>query len=225
MIGWRDRHAVFADGVRTLLRIAPEGDRLAVVLAPLSAALRLHMEQEETVLLPALAGLELPPNGGAHVIRRDHDLVRALLVPPVGVLARADVLLRLGEVLDHHDRREAAGMLAVLAEHPSLEAWLARFRAEEAGLAPIPALEPRPAPPPVLADLPPLAALRLAAAQDAPLELAGIEVPAHPKGPRLHARLVAAVQAARTEDLTARRDALVDVLRASALLGHLRGPE
>jgi hypothetical protein len=224
VIGWRPRHAAFHDGVRTLLRIAPERGRFVEVLAPLAAALRLHMSQEETVLLPATEGSELPPNGGAHVIRRDHELIRALLdeVRAEDVLARADALLRLEDVLEHHDRREAAGMLAVLDGHPSSEGWLARFRAEEAELAPIPALEPRPAPPAIVEDLPPLQRLRLAAAQDGPLDLAGIEVPDHSKGPRLHARLVAAVEAARTTDLVARRDALVDVLRAAAMLGHLR---
>lgn len=229
---WTKRHRAFDAGVRTLGRIAPERDpgRFAAVLGPLAAAVRLHMEQEETVLLPAAERLPLPPNGTPTVIRRDHGLIRGLLakleLAPTtaeAVMARADDLVRLGEVLEHHDLRETAGLMPVLDAHVPRDVragWIDAFRAAEARLPPMPELAPLPAPPPLSADLSPLGRLRLAAAQDAPLDIDSVPILAHPKGPRLHARLVRRVEAARTDDLLARRDALLDVLRAAELVAH-----
>lgn len=233
----RDRHAVFATAARTLLRVAPERDpaRFLAVLVPLDAALRMHARQEEEVLLPVYApfAAALPPNDAPRVLVRDHDLLRDLLGALAGraevrtaadVLARADDLLRFADVLHHHDLREAAGFLPTLEREVPAEvrlAWREWFETEERALPPIPAPSPLPAPPPLRSPLPPLDALRLAAAQDARLLPDGVPVPDHPKGARLHARLVDAVVAARTEDLLARRDALVEVLAAARRLAFV----
>jgi hypothetical protein len=215
---WRARHAVFADALRRLQRLAPQRDAaFAEVLGPFDAMLRLHMAQEETVLFPLAERVELPRNGTVTVLRRDHALLRARLdrLPAGEGVGRALDLLLLGEILDHHDRREAGGLLTI--EVP--EAVLARFAAEEATLPPVPDPPLRPAPPPPPGPPAPLDALIHAAAHDAPLP--SVPVPDHPKGPRLHARLVAAVAAASTDELVTRRDALVEVLAAARLLALL----
>lgn len=222
MAGW---HAVLDDALRDLRRVTPERDpaRWDTALARLDGPLRAHLAFEETVLMPVYRPLSagLPENGAPEVLARDHALIRALLdrlAAPAddagGLLARGDALGDLAGVLEHHDRREQRYVVPTLGSAPLPTP------------PPVPAVEPLPprsAPPPSFTDPDPLRAARLAVLQDGPLDpVDALPLPDHPKAPRQHARLRAAVDAARAaETLDGRRDALAaldDALRTRALL-------
>lgn len=226
LTGWLARHRDLEQALQHLRRVAPEADRerTSEALQALDARLRLHMAQEEEWLLPAYAPLaaDLPDNASPRVLLADHDRIRALLdtlaglVDPDGpdaLLARAEALSLLAGVLEHHDRREATWFKPTLDAHvdaATRRAWLERFEREEDALPPLPSPELAPAPPPRWTASEPLRALALATAQDAPL--GPIPVPAHPKGPRLHAACAALVEAvAAAPDLRARRDRLAEL--------------
>lgn len=220
LVGWLERHRHLDAALTLARRVAPQGDEaFAVALGALDAALRLHMAQEEELLLPAYAPLavDLPPNAAPRVLRDDHDRIRALLDALASTrdpLARAEALSRLAGVLEHHDLREARYFQPTLdagVDPDTRRGWLARIRDEEARLGPLPdvALRPSTAGPPDETD--PDRAMALAVALDAPLSevWARVPVPDHPKGPRHHAAcaaLVAEVEAA--PDLARRRDVL-----------------
>lgn len=190
------------------------------------------MSQEERELLPAFDALahHAAPNQAPAVVRRDHRLVEALLAELEAAedpIARTTRLGRLADVLDHHDRREAAGMLPILDAHAAdlVPIWLAAIHAEEDALPAHPGDlatgARRPLPPP---DPDPLRALVAAAAldHDVASPFARLPVPDHPKGPRLHALLAEAVSAAASADLGARRDALGDVVDRARLVELVR---
>jgi hypothetical protein len=135
------------------------------------------------------------------------------------VVARAERLALLIQVLDHHDRREAGGMLAVLGAHAPAEQraqWLAAFALAESPLPPSPEL--RPAPPlEAGSDGDPADRLALAAAHDGDLTAPFGALPSLPgrNGARVGQGLADAVGgAAQATDLRLRRDALLDVLDA-----------
>jgi hypothetical protein len=230
LLGWRARHAVLEAGVRAAARVAPERDegRFRAAWTPVAAALRLHMDQEERVLLPVFDdhAARAAPNQRPDVVRADHARIRdhlAAIEAPAddvaAVVARAEQLSLLLQVLDHHDRREAGGMLAVLDEIvPAAEraAWIAVFEADEATL-PIADVPLGPAPPAWPADGSAADRLAAAAAQDGDV---GAAVDALPSlGGRNGARVTAGVRSAVARavgatDREARRDALLDVLDA-----------
>ncbi len=220
LAAWLDRHAELEARWRELWVALPEGEAWRAGLGSLSEALRLHVAQEEATLLPAWARLpDPPPNATAEVLLREHRRLLGLLDElAVGAsrVERAAAAWTLREVLHHHDRREATSMKPGLdrALPPELtRAWLDRFEAEEGALPPPFRCEPggRTAP-----DSP---EPEEAIAADAPVTptLARVPVPVHPKGPRLHARLVAlAAEVDATADPRARRE------RAAELWGALR---
>jgi Hemerythrin HHE cation binding domain len=179
------------------------------------------MALEERWLLPAFDAWaeRAAPNQRPTVVRADHERLRSWLdvierpvIDLASQVARAEALATLLQVLDHHDRREADGMLSVLEDHPDRDAWLARIEAEEPALPP--ALAPRPAPPPWGPEPDdPADALAAAAAQDAPLG----ELPALPgrNGERVGGAVFTAVgHAVGAASLVERRDTLLDVLDA-----------
>jgi hypothetical protein len=232
VLAWRPRHAELEERLLAAIRVAPERDaeRFARALDGFVVALTLHMGQEEAVLLPVFDthSERAAPNQRPDVVRRDHARLRELLASldpdprtARAVWERAERLEVLADVLHHHDRREADGMLAVLeaaVDAQTRGAWLARFSAEEAVLPPW-APEPlRPAPEP-WPDEPvdEVDALGLAAAQDGDLEAAFAAI--GPCTSRVPARMAAAVQRLleeRPADLAARRD------RARAVVARVR---
>jgi hypothetical protein len=223
----RERHQAFAEGVRAARRLSPEGrERVLPVWEPLVAAILFHIAWEEEHLLPRVERFAegMAANQRPAVIRRDHALLRELLgALPEEPVARALHLGRLADVLEHHDRREAAGMLAVLADLPDGPAALAELATAESARA-----------------IPPEGALRrlvrrqrlpegldgvlLAAATDQDPPLEALAIPDHPRGPRLHALLVEAARRAETSDLPTRRDALAEVVDRARRIGLLRAP-
>ncbi|MEZ4240397.1 MAG: hemerythrin domain-containing protein [Myxococcota bacterium] len=227
LAAWRSRHDTLEAALRAAARVAPERDaaRFAVAWGGFRAAMTLHLAQEERWLLPAFDayGRHAAPNQRPAVVRADHERIRAHLAaveaaaPDLpGLVARAATLALLLAVLEHHDRREAAGMLTVLDAHvPAAErgAWLARIAEEEAALV-LPTVVLAPAPPPwPWAGDDPADRLAAEAAQDGDVAAALRALPtlAGPAGQRVHQGLVAAVARADAADLGIRRDALLSV--------------
>jgi hypothetical protein len=232
VLAWRPRHTELEARLLAAARVAPERDaeRFSRAWDGFVRALTLHMGQEEAVLLPVfeLHAERAAPNQRPDVVRRDHALMRELMagVEPDPRTARATwerarQLELLADVLHHHDRREADGMLAVLEAHvdaPTRAAWLTRFYTEEQALPPwspealLPAPEPWPGEP---ADE--IEALGLVAAQDGDMQAAFAAIP--PPTSKVPARMAAAVERLleeRPADLVSRRD------RARAVVARVR---
>lgn len=229
---WATRHADLERGLRIVCRIAPERDpaRFAAVFGPFCAALRTHLELEEELLLPAFdhATHGVAPNQLPHVVRADHTRIRALVdaveIAPSDVRAvieRAERLVVLLQVLDHHDRREVAGMFAALDRTvaPEVrETWLRTFAERERATGDVPDLAPLPAPVAwTEAGASAIDSIAAALAQDGDLTGALAVLPPLPGangarvGSGLRRRLEACLEA---PTLVQRRDALVDALDA-----------
>lgn len=195
-------------------------------LAWLKQALGRHLELEEARLLPVFDALDHPvPNGAPAVLRRDHDLIRALLdradaaTDPVGLCA---ALGQLAGVLEHHDLREARYFkprLDAVLDPEERAAWLAEHQGRMAALGPLPERVGVPRDPPV--EPPQLAPVDrvqwgLATGQRELAEDALRSVPTHvPKSERLRQRVVDGLAA---DDLLAAWDASV-LLRAVVTAG------
>jgi hypothetical protein len=219
------------DRLRLARRVVPEPDPEAWVRSytALRDALRHHLREEESRVLPAfdLLADQAAPNQRPHVVRADHRRIEAVLADldaEADRVRRAIVLAHLADVLRHHDLREAAGMLVVLAETPAGDAAVA-LHAFASPVPPAPAgLVTGARAPPEAVPADPLLALVTAGAHDQPLgdAFARLAVPEHRRGPALHARLADAVAAADTEDVGARRDALGIVVERARLLRIVR---
>lgn len=228
-LGWRTRHRALDGWLRAAARAAPEGEeRFRAAWRPFAAALRLHLAQEERWLLPAFAALPSAPNQRSEVVAHDHRLIDRSLVDIErvvadlpGAVARAEALSLLIQVLDHHDRREAGGMLAALDAHlpaPTRVEWLTAIAEEERalGVDEPPALGEA-ARAWVCASDDPADRLAAAAALDQSLTEAADALPAvaGPNGARVGRGVRAAVTAwGGAPDLATRRDRLIDVLDA-----------
>lgn len=217
LVGWRTRHEELARRLVVARRYVPEPEpAFRAAFQAFDAALTLHLAQEERWILPAFdrVGERAAPNQRPHVVRADHARLEADLVTlraPADPVVRAVTLAHLADLLDHHDRREAAGMLPLVDEllGDQVAAVLAAIHAEEASLPPVDLPPLTPSDPLPRPDLPPIALLRWAAAHDQPL--VEVPVPDHPRGSALHARLRAAVEVVGGA-LESRRDALAAVI-------------
>lgn len=209
---WLRRHEEIEGRWEELWIAAPEvdADGFLAGLASLGSALRLHIDQEESTLLQAWdTWPDPPPNATATVLRRDHDLLLALLddleVRAADRRARLGHLHRLREVVRHHDAREASSIKPALDDRLDgsvVASWLRRFEEEEDALPPPFRFEPRERGVPAGPDP------EDAVVADAPVGqcVAAMEVPDHPKGVILHARAVAkADEVDRCDDPRARR--------------------
>lgn len=235
---WRSRHHDLAHRLVLARRRLPDADEAGwtAALANLRQALLLHVELEERWLLPAFDALDhhCAPNQRARVVRADHDRICTLLA---GLGATDDVTIRaatlgvLADVLDHHDRREAAGLFSALDAHAAEQVpdWLTRFAAAEAALPPL--VDARLGgplrPAPVMPEHP-LRATVVAAAHDREVEpwFTRVALPDHPRGPALHAAVGRAVAAAAAApDTATRRDHLAEVIDRARLLAIVSDPE
>ena len=242
---WTDRHLVFDTALAVLRRVVPEGspDRARQALVQLEQPLMLHMEQEESTLLPVYAehASAVPANGQPRVYLADHARIRGLLerlARCVGastaeaILDEQDALCLLAGVLEHHDQRERTWFVPVLDEavpEPVRRGWIERFEAAEARLPEVADLEPGPAVGWVPEAADPLVALRLAVARDrdvagawSRLVASGAMLGGNPRGARLMDACHGLVrQALDSPTRAAHRDCLVtlaDRLRLLAIV-------
>lgn len=243
LVDWRPRHVELEALLRDAARIAPEADeeRFHAAWTVFTAALRLHKAQEERWLLPVFATLRAhaAPNQTSASVEHDHHLLdryMAVVDGPVGDVVdrvtRAEALSRLLQILDHHDRREADGMLPLLDAHASREeraTWIARIVEEEDALpSPAPPAPQEAGPGLICPSADPADRLAAAAAQDQDLGEALSALPAltGANGERVTRGLAAAVlRAQQAPTLVARRDALLDVLDALRRWRAVRGSQ
>jgi hypothetical protein len=209
-VAWRVRHDAFALAVRALRLASPQGPQTEA-LGALAQALALHMAYEEKELWPEYSTVAPPDGPGSmRALLRDHRLIERHLgdCAATDSLERALALAKLEGVLDHHDQREGRYVL------PALEVMGLRIGLDEptiplAGLCPCPPVPLRRG---TVSEL--LRGLSL----DAPIEVP--PVPDHPKGARLHGRLLRALEQ-RTGTLEARRQACVAAFDALVMLSHV----
>ena len=242
---WMRAHDDQASALTVLRRVWPEGDpqRQRLALRAFAEPLELHMQLEESMLLPAYAELaprlSVPANGAPHVFEADHERLRGLVArlgDSIGpwnaqrILEQTECSSRLAGALEHHDLRERTWLVPALDTHVPLDVvqrWVLGFREAEAALPPEPELTAEPASP-VDFDLPddPIAAFRVAVGCDGDIEgaFAAIECPDHPRGPRRMARCAELVASACDPGtLAERRDrlaALADEARLLAIVAQ-----
>ncbi|MCB9696984.1 MAG: hemerythrin domain-containing protein [Alphaproteobacteria bacterium] len=222
---WLVRHEELERRWEELWVAAPEvdADGFRRGLASLSAALRLHIAQEEATLIPAWEERPDPPaNATGAVLRRDHELLLGLLDDLDRCAherrTRTSGLHRLREVLRHHDAREASSIkpgLDALVDADTVRTWLGRFEREEDALPAAFRFEPG-GRGDAEGDEP-----EDAVVADAPVaeRVVAVGVPEHPKGAILHRRALALAEVVdRCDDPRARRLLAADLWGALHLL-------